>query len=98
MARPYIRFRIAPAAAERAVAAHTTLATAGRSLRVPARVLKARGYRKRQRPAPIKLYPRAAWAHRCGMTLTEIAAETGLTQRAIALAIRRAAGLDAEGV
>ncbi|MBY0296405.1 MAG: hypothetical protein K2X71_10245 [Methylobacterium sp.] len=98
MARPYIRYRIAPAAAARAVAAHTTLAAAGRSLGVPASVLKARGYRKRQRPASIKLCPRAAWAHRCGMTLPEIAAETGLTQRAIALAIRRAAGLPVEGV
>lgn len=89
--------RVSRAAAQRAVEQHVSAGAAARALGVPSYTLRGLGICTRFGSVSRNPHRKVALMHRVGMTLPEIAAELGITERAAALAIRQAAGLDREG-
>jgi plasmid maintenance system antidote protein VapI len=89
---------VSRAAALRAVEAHFSVGAAARALGVPSYTLRNLGIQTRFLGVSRNPERKVALMHRVGMTLPEIASVLGITQRAAALAIRQAAGLDREGV
>lgn len=89
--------RVSRAAALCAVEAHFSVGAAPRALGVPSYTLRGLGIRTRFVGISRNPERKVALMHRVGLTLPAISAALGITQRAAALAIRRAAGLDLEG-